>query len=87
MKPLDWVRDKLAPTVKETKTKEEIEAAKAQARKEGMANVFEDVVGGNIPGRSEKTKAEEAGPTADKSYSTQKALKPKPDSVRLLLSK
>ncbi|KAF4619169.1 hypothetical protein D9613_005086 [Agrocybe pediades] len=80
MKPLEWVRDRLAPSVKETKTKEEIEAAKAQAKKEGTSNVFEDVAGSSLPGRPTKPKVEEQVARVDKGYSTQKPLKPLPDS-------
>jgi large subunit ribosomal protein L22 len=40
---LDWVREKLATGVKENQSEEEIQAAKEQAKKEGVSNVFEDV--------------------------------------------
>jgi large subunit ribosomal protein L22 len=37
------VKDKLGPSFKETQSEEEIQAAKDQAKKEGTANLFEDV--------------------------------------------
>jgi len=37
------VKEKLGPTIKETQSEEEIKAAKDQAKKEGTANLFEDV--------------------------------------------
>ncbi|KIM46194.1 hypothetical protein M413DRAFT_426387 [Hebeloma cylindrosporum] len=42
-RPLEWVREKLATGVKENQPEEEIQAAKEQAKKEGVSNVFEDV--------------------------------------------
>ncbi|KDR83749.1 hypothetical protein GALMADRAFT_236103 [Galerina marginata CBS 339.88] len=42
-RPLDWVKDKLGPGVKETPSVKEVQAAKEQAKKKGTANLFEDV--------------------------------------------
>ncbi len=39
--PLGWVRDKVAPQLKEKQTKEEIEAAKKQAAEQGTRSVFD----------------------------------------------
>ena len=43
-RPLDWVREKLATGVKENQSEEEIQAAKEQAKKEGVSNLFEGVI-------------------------------------------
>ncbi|KAF8165353.1 mitochondrial 50S ribosomal protein L22 [Crassisporium funariophilum] len=42
--PLNWVKEKLAPGVKESQSQEEIQTAKDQAKKEGTTNLFEEVV-------------------------------------------
>lgn len=39
--PLGWVRDKIAPQIKEKQTKEEVEAAKKQAAEQGTRSVFD----------------------------------------------
>lgn len=39
--PLGWVREKVAPQMKEKQTKEEIEAAKKQAAEQGTRSVFD----------------------------------------------
>ncbi|KAJ3515342.1 hypothetical protein NLJ89_g1816 [Agrocybe chaxingu] len=44
LRPLDWVKGKLASGIKETQSPEEVQAAKEQAKKQGTSNVFEDVV-------------------------------------------
>ncbi|KAF8812443.1 mitochondrial 50S ribosomal protein L22 [Phlegmacium glaucopus] len=41
--PVSWVKEKLGPALKETQSEEEIQAAKDQAKKEGTANLFEEV--------------------------------------------
>jgi hypothetical protein len=71
--PLDWVREKVAPTVREAQTDKEVEAAKEQAKKEGVASVFETTPPSTISKEEKalKAKAKGKGP-----------LKPKPDSVR-----
>jgi hypothetical protein len=40
-RPLDWVREKLATGVKENQSEEEIQAAREQAKKQGVSNLFE----------------------------------------------
>ena len=40
---MSWVKEKLGPTIKESQSKEEVQAAKNQAKKEGTANLFEEV--------------------------------------------
>ena len=37
------MKEKLGPSFKQAQSKEEVEAAKEQAKKEGTANLFEDV--------------------------------------------
>jgi len=59
-RPLDWVREKLATGVKENQSEEEIQAAKEQAKKEGVSNLFEGVsVAG--PGAGALTASREKG--------------------------
>ena len=41
---MNWVRDKLAPGEKGPEDEEKVKAAKEQAKREGTANVFEDLV-------------------------------------------
>lgn len=73
--PIDWVREKVAPTVKEAQTDKEVEAAKERAKKDGVASVFETTpTAPKSPEEKElraKAKAKGKG-----------TLKPKPDSVR-----
>ena len=42
--PVNWVREKLAPGEKGPEDEEKVKAAKEQAKREGTANVFEDLV-------------------------------------------
>lgn len=77
--PLDWVREKIAPTVKETQTDEEVEAAKQQAKKEGVASVFETT------STAPKSKEEKELKAKDRAMAKGKGkgpVKPRPDSVR-----
>lgn len=43
-KPIDWVREKLSPAPKESQDEDQVKAAKEMAKKDGTANVFEDLV-------------------------------------------
>jgi large subunit ribosomal protein L22 len=43
MNPLNWVKDKLAPAIKEKKTKEEIDASKKEAATKGQTSIFDTV--------------------------------------------
>jgi len=43
LNPLNWVKEKLVPAVREKQAKEEVEAGKQQATEEGTQSVFETV--------------------------------------------
>ncbi|KAF8621624.1 hypothetical protein AX15_007642 [Amanita polypyramis BW_CC] len=43
MNPLDWVKEKLVPGIKEKQSKEEMEAAKKKAAEEGQTSIFDAV--------------------------------------------
>jgi large subunit ribosomal protein L22 len=43
LNPLDWVKEKLSPAIREKQAKEEVEAGKQQAAEEGTQSVFETV--------------------------------------------
>ncbi|KAF9534335.1 mitochondrial 50S ribosomal protein L22 [Crepidotus variabilis] len=60
IRPLDWVRDKLAPGVKEQQDEAQVQASKEQAKKSGRANLFEDIA------------AVKAAPISDKDGKLQK---------------
>jgi len=74
---LDWVREKLATGVKENQSEEEIQAAKEQAKKAGVTNVFEDV-------NAAKPKAEALIKSHEKGKKKQPP-KPKPSFVRFIV--
>ena len=42
---MNWVKEKLAPVEKGPEDEEKVQVAKEQAKREGTANVFEDLVG------------------------------------------
>jgi len=66
---LDWVKSKLGPGVKEEQAASDIKAAKEQAKKQGVANVFEDI-------------AETSPASRDRATGVRKHPKPKPTEVR-----
>ena len=72
--PLSWIRENLGPSVKESQTPEEIQAAKEEAKKAGATNLFEQVA---------STKATPP-PSALKATMEKRKTpaKPKPDYVR-----
>ena len=81
--PIDWVRDKVNPGLMEEQSEAEIEAAKAQARKEGTSNLFEDVVdvapsesGPEVPQTAKTVKSKAFGKTVEEA---------RPDFVRELI--
>ncbi|KAK2466205.1 hypothetical protein APHAL10511_001847 [Amanita phalloides] len=43
LNPLNWVKEKLAPGIKERQSKEEIDAAKKKAAEEGQTSIFDTV--------------------------------------------
>ncbi|KAG5343130.1 hypothetical protein E4T56_gene16047 [Termitomyces sp. T112] len=78
LNPLEWVREKLAPGLKEKTTKEEVDAGKKQAAEEGNRNIFEAAVS-PIP-RPAETKPGEVVPKKSEIHMPRKSLKPKPTS-------
>ncbi|PFH52716.1 hypothetical protein AMATHDRAFT_73852 [Amanita thiersii Skay4041] len=46
LNPLNWVKEKLVPNIKEKQTKEEIAAAKKKAAEEGQTSIFETISSG-----------------------------------------
>jgi large subunit ribosomal protein L22 len=48
MSPLNWVKEKLAPGIKEKQTKEEIDAGKKEAATKGQTSIFDTVSTGQI---------------------------------------
>lgn len=77
MNPLNWVKEKLAPAIREKQTKEEVEAAKYQAAGEGTRSVFETVP---VPARPRAVS--KRGATIPGAYVSRKPTKPRPTSVR-----
>ncbi|KAF9057586.1 ribosomal protein L22/L17 [Panaeolus papilionaceus] len=43
LKPLDWVKERLGPGVKELQSEEEIQAAKEKAKEQGTGGLFDEV--------------------------------------------
>jgi hypothetical protein len=76
--PVSWVKEKFGPAVKETQSEEKIQAAKDQAKKEGTANLFEEVQTVTPPKLAPKDLQKRAAGSYKK--------KKKPDSVRTFVS-
>lgn len=74
---MSWVKEKLGPTIKETQSEEEIQAAKDQAKKEGTANLFEEVETVTPPKLTPKDIVQKRATGSPKK---------KPDSVRTCVS-
>ncbi|KAH9482641.1 50S ribosomal protein L22 [Psilocybe cubensis] len=47
-RPLEWVKEKLGPGVKEAQTTEQVQVAKELAKQEGTANLFDDIAEAKI---------------------------------------
>ncbi|KAG6814172.1 hypothetical protein H0H92_000848 [Tricholoma furcatifolium] len=77
LNPLDWVKEKLVPSVREKPSKEEIDAGKKQAIEEGNRSVFEAAVA-PTPAPTGITTGK-AGQKSD-IYMPKKPFKPQPDS-------
>ena len=77
--PVSWVKEKFAPSVNEAQSEEKIQAAKDQAKKEGTANLFEEVQTITPPKPKPKDHLQKR---ADGSHKKKK----KPDSVRIFVS-
>jgi hypothetical protein len=73
LNPLNWVKEKLVPAVREKPAREEVEAGKQQAAEEGTQSVFETVP---TPVR-QKVVSNRLG--------VRKSAKPRPTSVRGLV--
>ncbi|KAG6861608.1 hypothetical protein C0995_014515 [Termitomyces sp. Mi166 len=80
LNPLDWVREKLAPGVKEKPTKEEVDAGKKQAAEDGNRNIFEAAVAPTPRPAEVEAKPGEAAPKKSEIYVPKKPSKPKPTS-------
>ncbi|KAG6821283.1 hypothetical protein H0H93_002393 [Arthromyces matolae] len=77
LNPLNWVKEKLVPSVREKPTKEEVDASKKQASEDGNRSVFEAAVAPTPrPAAGEKSGA----PASAARYVPKKPFKPKPDS-------
>ena len=72
------MKEKFGPGVKETESEEKIQAAKEQAKKEGTANLFEEVQTVIPPKLAPKDILQKRAAGSHK--------KKKPDSVRAFLS-
>ncbi|KAF9462640.1 mitochondrial 50S ribosomal protein L22 [Collybia nuda] len=71
--PINWVKEKLVPAVREKQTKEEVEAAKHQASVEGTGSVFETVP---VPARPRTISKRSA--TTLGAYVSRKPTRPRP---------
>lgn len=76
LNPLNWVKEKLVPSVREKQAKEEVEAGKQQATEEGRQSVFE-----TVPTPSRKKELSKSTSVLGMP-GTWKPVKPRPTSVR-----
>ena len=75
LNPLNWVKEKLGPAIREKQAKEEVEAGKQQAAEEGTQSVFEALP---TPVRQ---KSSSKRPPSVGVFGVRKPAKPRPTSV------
>lgn len=78
LNPINWVKEKLVPTLRERQPQAEVEARKKQAAEAGQVSVFDTVP---TPARQKPTKRGDVAATAG-GYVPRKPTKPRPSSVR-----
>ncbi|GLB33801.1 putative universal ribosomal protein uL22 family protein [Lyophyllum shimeji] len=78
LNPLNWVKEKLVPSIREKQTQEEVEAGKKEAAEEGKRSVFETAAVPVI--RKARGKRGAVVPAQQGAYAPNKPYKPRPTS-------
>ncbi|RDB22611.1 54S ribosomal protein L22, mitochondrial [Hypsizygus marmoreus] len=75
LNPLNWVKEKLGPAVREKQSEEEVEAGRQQAAEEGKRSVFE-----SVPAARQKAVSRRGAVPSPTGYVARKPFKPRPTS-------
>ncbi|KAF8076377.1 mitochondrial 50S ribosomal protein L22 [Lyophyllum atratum] len=77
LNPLNWVKEKLVPAIREKQPLEEVEAGKKEAAQEGTRSIFEATA---VPASRARGKRGAAPPIQNGAYAPNKPHKPRPTS-------